>query len=387
MHHVTYFENGIRKESEFIGSPAEIRGRLTAEGKVVLAVKKPSTLFKPKAKRKELAAVLVAVGDLLQAGVPLSKTLETTIQSLPRGSSLINILNAIKIAVQQGRELSSAMSSYHSIFGSTTISMIQAGEKSGRLAEGLLGAALYIKNIEESQNEMKNTLSYPMLIFVISIIALVVNTQFVIPKILASSLFKTALKGESNFFIQALSALSHIVPITFVVLFIVVVVVAILYKSKQEEMERLLLAVPLIRELFFYQGFYVAFFSMSKLMETGIQLTPALEIVQDTSRTIAIRTEFANAIKKVKEGESFSYGFTCLNPIEKTMLDVAQNSNRVTENLALVADRFYRAYMEKVKALGPKVYAFALIFAGGIFLLMVMGIMIPYSKLLGGLRG
>jgi hypothetical protein len=43
--------------------------------------------------------------------------------------------------------------------------------------------------------------------------------------------------------------------------------------------------------------------------------------------------------------------------------------------------------MEKVKALGPRVYAFALIFAGGIFLLMIMGIMIPYSKLLGGLHG
>ena len=387
MHQVIYYDKGERKEAEFIGTPAEIRERLTTEGKVVLSVKKPCVLFQPKAKRKELAAVLVAVGDLLQAGVSLTKTLETTIQSLPRGSSLINILNAIKIAVQQGRELSSAMSNYHAVFGSTTISMIQAGEKSGRLAESLLGAAQYITNIEESRNEMKNTLSYPMVVFVISIIALVVNTQFVIPKILASALFKTALKGESNFFIQALSALSRIVPLTFALLFAIVVAVAVLYKSRQEEMERLLLSVPLIRELLFYQGFYVAFFSMSKLMETGIQLTPALEIVQDTSSTIAIRTEFANAIKKVKEGESFSYGFTCLNPIEKTMLDVAQNSNRVTENLALVADRFYRGYMEKVKALGPKVYAFSLIFAGGIFLLMVLGIMIPYSKLLGGLRG
>lgn len=387
MHQVTYFDKGVRKEAEFIGSAAEIRERLIAEGKVVLSIKKPLTLFQPKAKRKELAAVLVAVGDLLQAGVPLSKTLETTMQSLPRGSSLITILNAIKTAVQQGRELSSAMTAYHSVFGSTTISMIQAGEKSGRLAESLLGAAQYITNIEESQNEMKKTLSYPLVIFVVSVIALVVNTQVVIPKILASQLFKTALKGQTNFFIQALSALSHIVPAVFATLAVVAVVVAILYKSRQQEIEKLLLSVPLIRELFFYQGFYVAFFSMAKLMETGIQLTPALEIVQDTSRTIAIRTEFDNAIKKVKEGESFSYGFTCLNPIEKTMLDVAQNSNRVTENLGLVADRFYRGYMEKVKALGPKVYAFALIFAGGIFLLMVMGIMIPYSKLLGGLHG
>jgi type II secretory pathway component PulF len=387
MHQVTYFENGIRKQAEFIGSASEIRERLTSEGKVVLEVKKPFTLFQPKAKRKELAAVLVAIGDLLQAGVPLSKTLETTIQSLPKGSSLINILNAIKTAVQQGRELSSSMAAYHSIFGSTTISMIQAGEKSGKLAESLLGASQYITNIEESQNEMKKTLSYPLVVFVISLIALVVNTQFVIPKILSSQLFKTALKGQTNGFIVALSALSKIVPVVFAVLAVAVVVVAILYKSRQEEMERLLMSIPLIRELFFYQGYYVAFFSMAKLMESGIQLTPALSIVQDTSSTIAIRNEFDGALRKVKEGESFSYGFTCLNPIEKTMLDVAQNSNRVTENLALVADRFYRGYMDKVKALGPKVYAFALIFAGGIFLLMVMGIMIPYSKLLGGLRG
>ncbi|MFA6823462.1 MAG: type II secretion system F family protein, partial [Geobacter sp.] len=306
---------------------------------------------------------------------------------LPRSSSLITIMNAIKPAVQQGRELSSAMTAYHSVFGSTTISMIQAGEKSGRLAESLLGAAQYITNIDESHNEMKKTLSYPLVIFVVSVIALVINTQVVIPKILASQLFKTALKGQTNIFIQALSALSHIVPVVFAVLFTAAAVIAVLYKSRQQDMEKLLLTVPLIKELFFYQGFYVAFFSMAKLMETGIQLTPALEIVQDTSRVIAIRTEFDNALRKIKEGESFSYGFSCLNPIEKTMLDVAQNSNRVTENLSLVADRFYRGYMEKVKALGPRVYAFALIFAGGIFLLMIMGIMIPYSKLLGGLHG
>jgi general secretion pathway protein F len=387
MNHVTYYEDGIRKEADYSGSDKELRTRLSAEGKVVIKIHKPIALFRPTAKRKELAPMLIAVGDLLKAGVPLSKSLETTLQSLPKGSALIAIVNAMKDAVKEGRELSSALSVYRNVVGNTTISIIEAGEKSGRLTESLLGAAESMINVEKSQHEMKKTLFYPIVVFIMSLVALVINTQFVIPKIMASPLITTAFKGKETVPIKALTALTRIVPVAFAVILVAVMIIVILYKSRQEQMENLLLSIPLTKKLFFYHGFYVAFFSMSKLMAAGVQLARALEIIKDTSKIIAIRTEFNNAMKKVKDGENFSHGFSCISPIERAMLDVAQNSDRVTENLALVADRFYRGYMENVKSLGPKVYAFALIFAGGIFLLLVMGIMIPYSKLLGGVHG
>lgn len=387
MYHVVYYDNGIRKEGDYSGSAKELRSRLAAEGKVVIKVHKALNLFNRPPKSKDLATLLVALGDLLKAGVPLSKCLESIILSLSGGSPLTVILNDMKFAVKEGHALSSAMHHHVGIFGTTALSMIQAGEQSGRLAESLHDAAQYLDSVEKIQKEMRKKLFYPALIFVLALVSLLINTQLVIPRIINSPLFMTALKEKETFSARALAALTTIVPVILVAILLTAIVIAALYKSKREKLENLLFSIPMTKRLFFYQAYYVAFFSLSGLMKSGVQLSSALKIVQDSSKIVAIGNEFKNAIGKVKAGESFSYGFTCLDPIEKNMLDIAPNSERVTDNLALVADRFYRGYRESIQTLGPKVYVFALIVTGGIFLLMLMGIMIPYGKLLGGAHG
>lgn len=388
MYIVEYMEHGKRHTGEFIGEEKEIRERLSKEGKVVLKAKKASALMsgvRKRASQGEVYAVLKSMGDLLSSGVPLIHAINTIVESLDKASMMRGVLLTIASALRQGKELSAAMMEYTHVFGMTTISMVRAGENSGKLAESLITAARYVKTLGSIKKEMVKKLSYPVTIFCIGVVALLFNTTVTIPKMMSSDLFKQ-FAGEDTTMIDTLRFISFAIPVMIAIAFVVAVIAVAMYKLHQEKVEKVFIRIPMLKEFIFYRGYYIVFFALSKLFEVGVQPQSALEIVKGSVTVVTIKHDIENAIKMLRSGENFARGFRNLTTIERTMLETANNQEKIKENLVSVSERFYEEYIERVQALAPRIYIFTLIFVAGIFLLMVLGIMIPYGKLLGGIK-
>lgn len=390
MYVVEYMIGAQRFKEEMLGSEAEIRQRLAHSGKVVLSVSQPRLVLTRKIKDKEIVAAFTALGDLLNSGVTPSRAFPPVILSLDKSSHLPAVLSKVSDAVGEGRHLSEALSHYPQFFAPPIIAMVEAGENSGRLAAALLSVADYVRSMGELRKEMMKKLIYPASVFGVATAALVVNTTVIIPKVLNSELFKMTQSapggGGGDGAIQALKALTVIIPSTVGVGLVAGAFMFALYRRDQVRAEHILGKIPLVREFLFCRSWFVVFSALANLLSVGVRRDIALAIVAQSTKFYTVRKQLEEARQLVKDGLGFAKALRSLEPIERTMLEAAQNDDRIEQNFRIISQRFYQLYMERVKSVGPRLYAVVMVMVAALFLLMVFGILLPYMKVIGGVH-
>ncbi|MCM8830130.1 MAG: type II secretion system F family protein [Candidatus Omnitrophica bacterium] len=384
MYLVSYYEDGKKKTTYITGDPNEIRQNFIKKNRVVLSIKKVKyfgRLSSPSV--MDMYASLKALADLLNSGVRLTDAISTVINVIP-SLPMKRILAIMLDTVMEGREVTQGMPS--SVFGSTVVAVIRAGEKTGRLAEAFDVAAEHLKKLSEIKKETLKKISYPLVVLLIGVVSLFLNTTIIIPKILNSDLFQVISKESAEVPIYTLKVLSFAMPALIIFSLLSMSGLFILYKKDPERAERFLIKVPYLREFLFYRSFFIAFYSFGKLLESGERLDVSLEIACSSIEFYTVRKEFERAKQKFKEGEHFASGFKYITVIEKTMLESASSMDKVQKTVELISKRFYEKYNEKLKGLTPKIYAFVLFFASIVLILFALAIIIPYGKILGGLH-
>jgi type II secretory pathway component PulF len=388
---VEYYHRGEKHRETIVGTENEIRGNLVAEGKVVLKISKPSLLMvfgKNKVDSNEVFAVFDTLGDLLLSNIPLSRAIDFIISSFysKRTTGMKKILNNVSRAVKDGKELSTAMAAYTAVFGNVAVGMVIAGEGSGRLTESLKTSAHYIKVQATIRKEMIKNLTYPVFLLVFGMVALLLNANVIIPKIIGSEMFSSIPGAKENIFIKILKALSYIVPSILGIIAVACSSIAVMFKVNREKAEALLFGMPVVREFFLYRNLYLVFHSLAKLIEVGVKIDNALDIVKSSTKVVTIRQDLVRAQDLLRDGKDFAMGFNNLSQIEKAMLSVSFSSEKLRENLEAISQRFYNMYVEKTSSLAPKIYGTVLVVMAVVFILIFMGIAIPYSQILKSIK-
>jgi len=136
----------------------------------------------PKIKRKELIAFFVHLGSYVEAGVPLLASLED--YRVPEKPEVDAALQDIRRRIEGGSSLSDALETYPSLFKPLQVSMIRAGESSGRLDESIREVIRLVEWEEEFAGLVQQAATYPMIVLgLVGLVVLVVST-FALPVIL-----------------------------------------------------------------------------------------------------------------------------------------------------------------------------------------------------------
>lgn len=395
MHLVEYLDKkGQRQNLEMVGSAEEIRNQLTREGKVILKVTKQAVgmFSNNKINTNELIAAFIAIGDLLSSGVPISQAIQPAINSLPKTSKLKAILGHVLKTVKEGKTFSQAMSVHQSIFGLTTITMIEAGEAAGKLPQTFVATGEHLRTMDEIKKELYQKLSYPCILFATGIASLLNFSLFAMPMIFKSSLFKMAFEkkdkvspGMQNA-IAWLQKMPQIVPITLGIVIISLIGLFAFYKSNKDECEKIILKISFMKEMLYSQAYYISLNSMANLMSVGARLDQALIIAAKGSTVNAVRKEFEEALICLRKGESFTKGLKSLNETERMMLDTALSSERVRDNLDRTAKRYYSMYIASLHKIAPRIYLVSSIMIILLILFMFLSFGLPYSIILKGIK-
>lgn len=391
MYTVEYIFKNKRYSDTLAGNETEIREKLYNEGKKILSMKKHVTFlnFGGKVTKAEIIATFTALSDMLKGQERLDKALTAIIQSFRKDSRIIPILTNIRENIIKGKQLSTCLEPYKNVFGATSITMIQAGEGAGKLPETLITVAQHMRDIEEAKGNLIKKLIQPLITLTIGIIGMMISTMYIIPKITKSELFTMANKKGAGdpLAIIVLKQLAWITPTIIIIIAITTLFGYFYFKKDQAKAEKILLKIPLVKELLFYRSYYVAFNSLANLLKVGVRTNEALIIVSKSQRLITLRNEFNNAIKNIGNGLQFASAFENINTIERTILETAQRENRVQENFNIISNRFYELYMERVKNIGPILQTVVILFIVALVALMFMGIMVPYFSVIQNLKG
>lgn len=291
---------------------------------------------------RQLAVMISATVPIIQALRGITK--QTTNQALSRN------VEQIADDVDGGMKLSDAMAK-HSIFDTFFVSMIAAGESSGRLDEVLNYLADEVEKSYDLSAKIKGAMIYP--IFIISGLLLVgiAAMIFIIPNLtemLQASGAVLPLPTRVLIFISDSLRKYYIL----IILFVIVFVFGLIYFVKKTEFGNktfnlIKIKFPVFGKLF--RNIYLVRFSstLSSLITAGVPLTEALRITGNVVGNYNYKKVINEAVKKVEDGYSIAYVFSESNlfpPMLSQMLKVGEKTGR----LNVVLDKLSGFYAREV---------------------------------------
>ena len=132
--------------------------------------------------RRDLIAFCYDMEQITRSGIPLAEGLRDLRDSVdtPR---FREILTAILEDMEGGKLLSQCLAAHPSVFGAVFVSLVRAGEQTGRLTEVFenLGGALRWQ--DELASQTMRLLAYPLLVLVVVLGVLVFLLMYLVPQV------------------------------------------------------------------------------------------------------------------------------------------------------------------------------------------------------------
>lgn len=324
---------------------------------------------------RQLAVMISASVPVVQALRILTKQTESV--------TLKIIVSEIADEVDGGAKLSAALARYPQVFNDFFIHMIEAGETSGRLDETLN----YLADEEEKDYDLKSKIRGAMIYpaFILSgMFAMGIGMMiFVVPQ-LTSVLTQSgvALPVATRILIDV----SHFLQTKWWLVLAIVIGLFFAYRAyvRTEQgkysIDLLKLRAPIIGPIF--RRIYITRFarSLSTLLQSGVPLTRALEIVSDIVGNAVYKRLTEKAIKDVEDGNPLSTTFaqSSIVPAMLTqMMNVGEQTGRLDFVLTKLADFFGREVENSVASLVTLIEPLILVLLGAAVAGLVSAILLP----------
>ncbi|OHE71503.1 MAG: hypothetical protein A2007_05375 [Verrucomicrobia bacterium GWC2_42_7] len=163
------------------GKKEQPHQKVTTDQKWQVAQNQPSPLKRgKKIPLNELALFTQQVSSMLKAGLPIISSIDAFLEEL-KSPIFKRILTQIRNEVVKGTSLSDALKQFPGSFPVIFISMIEAGEASGSLAEVMENLALYFDKSLKLVKKVKSAMTYPAVILSIAIVLVVSILVFIVP--------------------------------------------------------------------------------------------------------------------------------------------------------------------------------------------------------------
>ena len=129
---------------------------------------------------KSLAVSTKQLASMLRTGLPLLEALNI-ISDSNEDKTLKVVFKEASKGISRGSTLQENLQKYPGIFDEMYIALVSAGETAGLLPEVLDREAKLLESLSKTKAQIKSALTYPIAIFVLTFIVIIVMLVFVIP--------------------------------------------------------------------------------------------------------------------------------------------------------------------------------------------------------------
>lgn len=344
-----------------------------------------------KVKTKDKAIVCRQLSAMLDAGLPVLESLDGIADQIDN-QTLAGVLKEITTDIEAGSTLSQGVARHDKIFSTLFVSMVRSGEESGSLPAVLARLASYLEARDALTRKIISASTYPAFIAVFFLFAVIAIMFFLIPKFevifadfdMTLPPLTTALITMSRFLGQNIIWELLILGLgTFFFL-----------RWKKTTAGRLkfdgiVLKLPMFGKL--VQKASIARFSrtLGTLLENGVTVVSALDIVSETSGNTVVR----NAIERVNEG--VINGATISEKLAESpvfpkmvvsMVSAGERSGNLPDMLERVSDFYTDEVDTAISGLTAMIEPALIVGLGGIVTVVVLAIYLPIFQMATGIQ-
>src|SRR5690625_1783941 len=363
-------DKGKKKARSWGAQPATTRKKPLTIGKII--------------KEKGLAVFTRQLSTLLQAGLPLLRSLEVLTRQ-EKNVGFKFVLEEISENVRSGNTFSDGLLQHPKVFNRLYVNMVKAGEAGGVLDVVLNRLARFMEKSIAIKGKVKAAMVYPSIVLGIAIGIRAFLMVFVVPKF--QEIFDELLDGAPlPMLTQIVMNVSYFVRDHFLItigIFIALFVVMKILKSTHQgarAVDRAMITVPPVGDLF--RKAAIARFSRTfgTLLSSGVPILNCLTITRDTIGNRILMDAIEKVHDRVKEGDSVS------GPLEASkvfpsmvtsMIDVGEETGELPEMLNRIADTYDEEVDNAVAALTSIIEPIMIVILAFIVGIIVIALFLP----------
>ena len=339
---------------------------------------------------KELVVFTRQFATMIDAGLPLVQCLDI-LSSRGENKALNAILKDVKDYVEQGGTFSEGLARHPKLFDQLFVNLIRAGEMGGILDTILNRLAGYIEKRVKLARQVRGAMVYPVAIFFVAIVVVVVMLAWVIPSF--KSMF-SEFGGEDS-----LPALTQMVIATsegflsnfhWIVLVTGALVFGITYTYRQPAgkhfFHRTLLVMPILGPVM--RKISVARFTrtLGTLLSAGVPILDALDVVKKSAGNVVVENAIQETSNKIREGRTMAEPLMETNvfpPMVVQMIGVGEQTGALDTMLNKIADFYEDEVDVAVAALTSLLEPLMMVFIGGIVGVILISMYLPIFSIAG----
>lgn len=326
------------------------------------------------------------LAKMLTAGLALTKSLEILIAQTSK-VKLNSLLQEVLNDVESGAPLSSALEKHSDVFNESYISLVRAGEVSGKLSEVMEQLAQTMEKQRQFRGKVSGAMVYPAAIMFIMSGVFVVLMVFVIPQM--SDIYKLN-DVQLPLTTQVMIAISDFMVNFWYVLILIVAGIVFGLRSAYKNpagrylIDGMLLKGPMIGALIKNSVMVEFSRTLSLLSSAGVNIVDGLGIVRNTVGNTHYKESVEMFTEDVKHGYPLSQSMM-RDPLIPTfaaqMVVVGEETGTVGERLAGIAN-YYEGEVDKfVKNISTLIEPIIMVILGILVAVLVVSVIMPIYQL------
>ena len=297
-----------------------------------------------KVKAHHLTTFYSQLADLLQAGVPMLRSLDVLSRQEAKGSQgmLIQIVRELRETVAGGTSLADGMSQHPNVFSPLHASMVRAGEHGGFLEEVLARIAIFSEKQDELRNKVVGSMIYPVILVFAGGLVLSLVMFFVVPMI------RPYLREETfNVFTIVVFWACDLLEAHYAMLAVVTVVALFGLRtyaktdSGKTLIDKFKLRAPVMGKILTMVAICRFCRILGTMLHNGVPILQAMKISKDSAGNEILAAVIEQAGDSVKKGAALSEPLGASGLFPPTIVDmisVAEESNNLENVLVQIAE-------------------------------------------------
>lgn len=346
----------------------------------------------PKMNAKEVLNFTVQLVTLIEAGLPLLEALDSLAKEA-ENERVQGLIDGIRYRVEAGSSLKEALAFHSSTFSNLYISIVGAGEATGKLSQVLNDLTRFLEWQQELKAKIKESSIYPIILFLAMAVVIGVITGFVVPKF--EPIFEQ-LGAQLPLPTKIILGISRFVKNFWWVGLILIVALILGYKiynsteNGRYRLDSLKLKLPIFGKLLRKVVLSRFAHTFSMCVRSGIELLAALDIAKETVGNRRIEKAIEGIKESVNIGERLSTSLRASGefpPIVVRMMAVGEKSGALSETVEKVASFYDKEVASSIKKIFALFEPIMIVFMGIVVGLIALSLFMPMFKMVQSIGG
>lgn len=372
----------------------EVRAYLLNEGYQVLSVTPQSKFLSTNIggsalSYSKIAFILTQLSTYLKAGIPLIDSVKI-LEKQSVNASQKRIFANITYQLVKGESFSNALASQGKVFPKLLINMVRTSEMTGDLPSILDDMVDYYTTIDRTRKQAISAMTYPIIIFVFSIMVITFILTYIIPEFVQLFEANNATIPPLTKFVLGASGFitSNAIPII-IVLVAVIVIYSLAFKFIQpfrKFMQSLMMHIPIMGNIIIYKETAMFTKTFASLLNHSVFITDSMAILSTVSSNEVYKKIINDSLDYLARGAKISDSFKgkwAFPVVAYEMLVTGENTGRLPMMMDYVAKYYEDLHANSVKKINTFIEPVMIIFLAVIVGVVVLSVVVPMFSFYG----